>query len=268
MILALPFAFKAILNAVLTFFWLRGRGRVHTLALVASMALFFLILNLFPHGFIDIRSGNYIESGSLLLVLILYISQSLILFVIDGKKLTLQLDLIVPLTMTSALARYGTFDLAEIISRQKNIIDFGVPLVGLAFDPINAAIFFWICLVKFKILRDKRHICGVTSFDIISKLHLYTLLLIGLYVFLGGPPPAYEFNIQPIYNSVIQSSLSSAYLLIYIFIAHKVLYKLSNLYYPMSGQDVEQALWVRVIPASFVALILSLGLFIFTGGRF
>lgn len=268
MILALPFAFKALLNAALTFFWLRGRGRVHSLTLLSSMALFFLILNLFPHGFIDIRSGNYIESGSLLLVLILYIAQSLILFVVDGKKLTLQLDLIVPLTMISALARYGTFDLAEIISRQKNIIDFGVPLVGLMFDPINAAIFFWICLIKFKILRDKRHICGVSSFDVIGKLHLYILLLIGMYVFIGGPPPAYEFNILPIYNSVIQSVLSCAYLLIYIFIAHKVLHKLSNLYYPMSGHDIERALWTRVIPTSFVALILSLGIFILTGGRF
>lgn len=265
---AMPFLLKALCSGFLTLFWLRGTGKIDRVYLALSLFLFLLFVNTLPHGFIDIRSGNFLEAGSLLFLLILYLLQSIIQYTQKGRKIDIQLDLLSFLSLLSPMARYGSFDLAEIASRQKNLINFGIPQIGFIYDPVNALIFFWICLIKFRELRDSRNLTGPSPFDILQRLQVLSLMLIGLFVFLGGTPTIHEFNIDPTYNAIIQTIFSSVYILAYITLGNTILKRLCNLYYPMSLRDLEREVWTKIIPISLAATILSHSIFIFTGGRF
>lgn len=268
MMAVIPFIFKAFCSGILTLSWLRGVGKIDRVYSIVALFIFLIFINTLPHGFIDIKSGDFIESGSLLFLLMLYLLQSLIQHMQKGRRFDIQLDLLLLLTLLSPIARYGSFDLAEIASRQKNLINFAIPQIGLIYDPVNALIFFWICLVKFRDLRDSRNITGPSSFDLLQKLQILSLMLIGLYIFLGGTPTTHEFNIPSTYNALIQTIASSLYIYFYIALGNYLFKGLCNLYYPMSPRDLERDVWLKIIPISLAATILSHAIFIFSGGRF
>ena len=264
----LSFVVKAALNACLVYGLTRASGYWRSGMAFASLLLFMLTLNLFPHGLIDIRSGNFIESGSLLFFFICYYLQAILQYQFDRKKLDLVIDLLIPLTLLSALVRYGSFDLAEIMSRQRNVNDWGIPLVGLVYDPINFLLFYWAVLVKFKQLRERIHMSGTTKNDLLYKLHLISLQILGLYIFLGGVPPTYEFNIHVVYNHAIQGVIAIIYILLYLKVIKFIMNKICDFYFIMNAQDIERSMWFRFIPVSLFTFILSATVFVLTGGRF
>jgi len=173
-----------------------------------------------------------------------------------------------PVTLLSVLTRYGTFNLAEIVSRQNNLSSFGMPQIGFLFDPINGVLFFGICLIKYKEIKQKRLISGHVPYELASMFQLYTLLLLGLYLYLGGTPRVAEFNIDSIYNDVIQTVIAVAYLLLYTTIMSAVLSWLSRIYFPLSEIVLERSIWVKFLPTSIFAFIFSISIFVLTGGRF
>lgn len=264
----IPFLFKSLAVASLCFYWAGGLERSRHVMIVISFGLFFLTLSSFPFGYIDVVSGDYIESGSVLLLLILYLLQTMVGQRLERSRVNIILDLVLPLTLLSASVRYGTFNLAVIASRQSNLSSLGIPQVGLVYDPINAVLFYWLCFIKFKNIQLKRHLNGQLPYQLCSEFQLNSALLLGLFFFLGGVPALGIFNIDSSLNHLIQTIGASLYLVFYLFIVKKIMNLLSRVFFPLSDEVIEKAVWTRFVPTSIVAFILSVGIFVMTGGRF
>lgn len=268
MSLFLPFVFKAIAASGLCLYWAKNLERSRNILIHLSFLLLFLFLGSLPFGYIDVVSGDYIESGSLLLLLTLFFIQSMIGQILERSRVNLILDIILPLTLFSAMVRYGTFNMAVIASRQSNLSTLGVPQVGFVYDPVNAILFYWLCFIKYKNIQLKRHMNGQLPYQLSSEFHLSSALLLGLFFFLGGIPSLGVFNIDSIYNDLIQTFGAVAYILIYLYFAKMLMAFLSQVFFPLSEEILEKSVWTRFVPTSIACFIFSAGVFVMTGGRF
>ncbi len=265
---AVAFVLKALTTGWISFFWSKGVHRSGHLLLTLSFLLFYLSLNTLPFGYIDVVSGNYRETGTLLILLVIFYLQTMTSQKLERSRVNMVMDIVLPLTLMSALVRYGTFNLAEITSRQANLSSLGIPRVGLVYDPVNAILFYWLCFIKYKNIQLKKHMNGLLPYQLSSEFHLNTALLLGLFYFLGGIPAIGVFNMDSIYNDILQTIGAGAYLIIYLFVAKKVMSLFSKVFFPLSEEIIEKAIWTRFVPTSIVAFIVSMGIFVVTGGRF
>ncbi len=268
MIAYLPFIFKSLAVSGMCFYWARELERSRSILIVLSFLLLFLFMSSLPFGYIDVVSGDYVESGSLLLILTFFFLQSMISQLLEKSRVNLVLDIVLPLTLLSAMVRYGTFNMAIIASKQSNLSSLGIPQVGFVYDPVNAILFYWLCFIKFKNIQLKKHMSGQLPYQLSSEFHLNSSLLLGFFFFFGGIPGIGVFNIVPIYNDLIQSIGAVAIILIYLYLMRRLMSFLTQVFFPLSEEVIEQSIWTRFVPISIIFSLLSMGVFVVTGGRF